>query len=228
VWSKHATAGDVIPFAVSLCEYAKNALNTPTTIRTDVNDVMANSIVTRNNQPLTSAYANMAPFLQTCNVPSGVNLVGSPSTVTMLPGGLWMSAQGSATNSGHLIPTAVLDSLESVDGWNVNQQDKFSTFLGQGKTMLVAVYAPTGNYAHGGLRTIGSNAAWKGTVDLEIIGYAPFEVSGWCFGSTKCYGLATSPNRIAGKFTATAAPMDSFDYGTEGGDFGALAVELTE
>ncbi|KRC66266.1 hypothetical protein ASE12_16780 [Aeromicrobium sp. Root236] len=227
-WSKHATAGDVIPFAVSLCEYNKNSLNTPTTIATDTNDVIASQIVTSNGTTLTAAHNAMTSkgLLTSCSVPSGVDLSGSGGTVKMLPGGLWMSTNGSSTNNGQLIPTAVLDTLASVDGWNVNQQDKFSQFLHPGTTILIAVYAPSTEYAWGGLRKDGTKAAWKGTVDLKILGYAPFQVSGWCFG-TKCYGASSGASKIAGKFTSSAEPFDHFTYGEGGAEFGALKVELT-
>lgn len=228
IWSKHAVSGPVIPFAVSLCEYSQNEFNTPTSISTATNDLLADTIVKKNDTPLTTAYAAMAPHLTTCSVPEGVTLTGSPGSVSMLPGGIWMSAQGSSTNNGHLIPTAILDSLESVDGWNVNQQEKFSKYLVPGEVMLIAVYAPTDNYAHAGLRTDGSNAAWKGTVNLDIIGYAPFIVSGWCFGTSSCGGANPGANRIAGKFVGTAAPVADFEYDDDGANFGAVKIELIE
>jgi len=228
-WDNYPISGPVLPFAVSLCQYGKVPIDTPTLLRTDVNDVIADHIVTNNNTPLTTAHSNMVPYLEPpCPVPGDVTLNGNPSTVSMLPGGLWMSKGGSSTNNGFLIPTEILETLVSVDGWNVNQQNKFIKYIAPGKTMLFAIYAPTSNYDHGGLMANGTDAVWKGTVDMKIIGYAPFVISGWCLSSGSCGGVPPASVGFAGKFISTVHKDPEFEYDTGGANFGAYNVKLTE
>ncbi len=224
-WSRNPKAGDVVPFGVSLCQYVNAGVNNPTTLDTTMNDAMRDTIVPKNNTKLTEAYANMAPFLApSCTVPADVRALAPslPLTVTMLKGGLWMSSHGASINNGKLIPTTILDQLESVVDLPVNQQTKFAPPIAGGTTLLFAIYAPTGNYDHGGLRADGNNAAWKGTVDMRVIGYAPFEISGYCFSS--CGG----PVGIRGKFISTVKKFADFTYDDSGTDFGATEIKLTQ
>lgn len=226
-WATHPIAGDVLPWAVSLCEYAKLPIGTATVINTVVEKDFGAAM----QGPLTTVYPALAPYLQTCAVPNGLELSGNPSTVTMLPGGLWMSDNGSGTNNGKLIPTKILDTLKAGANFNMNQRGKFAGNLAPGKTILIAVYAPTANYQHGGLHVNGTST--NGDVDLKLVGYAPFIVSGWCLDAnngkpTACGGAAPSTAGIAGEFTSTTQPVAGFEYGTAGGSFGAAEVKLTE
>lgn len=236
IWGKNPISGPVLPYSVSLCQYLSAAVGTPTILRTDVNNVMQDKIVTKNNQPATEAYANMAPYLLSpaCTVPGDVKAIvpGIPNQVSMLLGGLWMSDGGSSYNNGKLLPTQILESLDSVDGFNANQANKFKVYLAPSKVLLFAIYAPRGNYDHAGLRLSGTDAAWNGTIDMKVIGYAPFEVSGWCLvrnnnGSLAvCGGSPPGSVGIAGKFIDSVQKDPDFEYGDGGTDFGAHFVEL--
>ena len=231
-WTGHPVSGPVIPFAISLCEYKKVPIGTSTFLRADVEEGILNGITPGQTS---SVYPALAPYMApACTVPSGVTLPGNPSSITMLSGGLWLSDNGSSTNNGQLIPTAVLDTLNGGADFQMNNPSKFSPLLVPGKTAMMAIYAPTLNYSHAGLHTNAAGTTTDGSVGLEIIGYAPFVVTG-CRLDNKpqqagLCGGAPDPSSIGitGKFTNTVVKDPSFVYGNGGGDFGAYDVKLTQ
>lgn len=233
-WANHPTGGPVIPFAISLCEYKRVALGTPTFIRTDIEAKVLAPVAGKLTESV--AYPALDPnMLKDCAVPTGVSLPGSPNVVTTLRGGLWLSDNGSSTNNGNLISTTTLDLLNGGYNFEMNQPEKFKTHFAVGQTMLMAIYAPTINYPHAGLKTSGSGATetTSGEIRLQLIGYAPFIPTGWCLGDKQgnlggCGGAAPSTTGIAGKFTSTTRPIAGFNYGSAGGGFGASLVKLTD
>ena len=247
-WTKNPIKGPVLPFAVSMCDYAKTPVNTPTVIRADLNGEAKAEIVKTGNTTDTKAYAQLDPYLMKdsagntapCNVPSDVTLPGSPSSVTMLQGGLWLSDAGNSISNGKLLSTQILQSLESVTGY-FQGGHKYDAYLTPGMTLMMAVYAPTSNYQYAGLRVSGGKADHPASFDMRLVGYTPFVLSGWCFQQGKGNACATSggavPSRpgFAGKFVASSIqppklnPDDSdFEYGDAGSDFRAVKVELVE
>lgn len=240
VWTGRPISGPVIPFAVSLCEYLSKPIQTPTLLRTDLNDVTKNEIPKKNTDPLTKVYnVEMPPYLTAsgaCTVPADARakVPGLPAQVTMLQGGLWLSDAGNSTSDGKLLSTTILDSLTSVKGY-VQTGWKFGAYLGSGKTLLMAIYAPTTNYDHAGFHVLDNGSpSYPGYFDMKIIGYAPFVVSGWCLSQSPsgalsdCGGTAPSSVGIAGKFVTEFSKDPDFTYGNNGTDFGAFDIHLSE
>jgi Flp pilus assembly protein TadG len=235
-WTNHATSGDVIPFAVSMCEYAQAALNSPTLIESDLNDAAKDTIVKKAGIPADEAYANMAPYLAPpCAVPPNIGLVGNPSSVTMLNGGLWVVDGNGNQCDGKPIPSQVLESIETVQSYNENCSKKYGDGdtgdLAAGAVFLMAIYAPTSNYQHAGMRIdANGNAVHAAEFDMKIVGYAPFLVTGWCLGKggKACGGDSPGATGIAGSFIRSISRTPSFEYGTEGGAFGAVEVRLAD
>ena len=241
VWTGRPTSGPVIPFAVSLCEYLSKPIQTATLLRTDLNDVTKNEIPKKNTDPLTKVYTiQLPPYLTAsgpCTVPADARakVPGLPATVTMLEGGLWLSDAGNSTSNGKLLSTTILESLTSVTGY-VQSGWKFADYLGSGKTLLMAIYAPTGpDYLHAGFHVMDDGSpSFPGYYDMKIVGYAPFVVSGWCMTVSKsgvlsdCGGTPPSSVGIAGKFVTEFSKDPAFTYGNNGTDFGAYDVHLSE
>lgn len=230
-WSDHPTAAPVLPFAVSMCNFANAGLNTETLIRADINDASKDTIVRNGNTTADEAYANMQPFLAPeCTPPEGVTLPGSPTRVKMLTGGLWMSQNGNAVCNGSLLPTTILESLEIVKAYNEVCSSKYADYLSPGKLLTVAIYAPTSNYENAGIRISGGKAVHPAEFDMRLVGYAPFIVSGWCLGkgAKSCGGASPGATGFMGKFIRSAQNNPDFDYGTDGVSFGAYQVKLSD
>lgn len=240
-WTQNPIAGPVLPFAVSMCDYANTPVNTPTLIRADINGEAKGVIVKNGNVTESEAYANMAPYLApSCNVPADVTLPGSPSNVTMLDGGLWLSDNGNSISNGKLLSTQILQSLTSVTGY-FQGGSKYDKYLTPGMTLLMAVYAPTSNYDHAGLSISGGKADNPANFSMRLVGYTPFVLSGWCFQKNKGNTCETSGGVVppspgfAGKFVSSTVqppkldPSDpDFQYGDNGTDFRAVKVELVD
>jgi len=208
-WDRHPISGTVIPFAVSMCEFSKLPSGTDTVIHTDINDELKEA----------SSYAESDSNLLTpaCTVPPGVVLPGNPSTISAFEGGLWLSENEGANDVCN--GKVNLEVLELTYGSAKNETcvQKYGDSLSVGMTVFMAVYAPSANYDHGGMR--GSGGA---IVDMEVLGFAPFLVSSWCLEKT-----CNRPN-ISGKFVETSKTEPGFVYGTVGGNFGASKVTLKD
>ncbi len=240
-WTKNPISGPVLPFAVSMCDYANTPVNTATLIRADINGEAKGEIVKNGNTTEAQAYTQMAPYLApTCNVPSDVTLPGSPSVVTMLDGGLWLSDAGNSISNGKLLSTTILQQLESVTGY-FQGGSKYDAYLHPGMTLMMAVYAPTANYQHAGLKITNGKADNPAYFDMRLVGYTPFVLSGWCFQKNKgnvCEtsgGVVPASPGFAGKFVSSTVqppkldPSDpDFQYGDAGSDFRAVKVELVD
>ncbi len=240
IWSRKVTAATVLPFAASICEYAKVAANVPTTIRTDVNDSVQGLKKADKESILGPGTGNL-DLLTTCNRPVDVPSTQIPTaTVGVLKGGLWIpKTDGSNAYCDGKIHPEVFEVQTHIAGKNANCiANKWGPELDKavGGELLLAVYAPARNYAYAGVAS--DPAAKVGTGDanisdqngdflIKIIGFAPFHLNGYCLeGTSRCRGSFTGANRLDGYFTGSVKEFDDAEYGTNGANLGAVRVQL--
>lgn len=205
-WDNEPIGGTVLPFAMSLCEYTKHAVDTPAEIRTDLNDLVKTA----------KTYAAVSSHVTSCSVPADVTtLPGSPSSVSMLEGGLWMSMNGNNVCDGKV--DSDYSKQYEATAKNETCVKKYEDDLVPNTVVFFPIYAPSANYPYAGISDSGSGDS----IAVQIVGYAPFRVSGSC--------LENSCNRpgIFGEFIRSAQKPPEMEYGTGAGNFGAVTVKLT-
>ena len=230
-WTKHVISGNVLPYAVSLCAYASARAagnGAQVFLRSDVNE----DIKDVKKKDLESS---LDPGLDSCTKPSDVGN-GIPSAMSMLEGGLWISANGSNDVCNGTIDLALYQKPDDVQGKNEGCTKKYNDDVApKGTILLLAVYAPSTNYSYGGVRSTGAVGTGGGEISdtpakfgLQIVGFAPFKVAGWCLGQPlACGGDSTSGREgLLGSFIGSTREFDEAEYGTGGGNFGAVKVEL--
>lgn len=230
-WTKHVISGKVLPYAVSLCEYtAARAAGTGAQVflRSDVNEHIKD---TKKND----LESSLNPDLNSCTKPADVGN-GIPSAVSTLVGGLWISANGSNNVCNGTIDLALYQQPDDVVGKNEGCTKKYDSDVApKGSVLLLAVYAPSTNYRYGGVRSTGSVGTGDGKIadtpahfGIQVVGFAPFKVAGWCLGQPlSCGGDSTGGREgLLGSFIGSAHEFEDAEYGTGGANFGAVKVEL--
>lgn len=228
IWGS-AAEGTVLPFIVSLCQYEQTDIGETNFLATDRNDLASTN--TLKNKPQTA----LEPYLQGCDVPSDVSNPGLPTSLRMYNGGLWISSTTSNNVCDGKIELSLFDVPPDARAANEGCTKKFSDDLAADEDgiILLAIYAPTVNYNYGGVRVSGKDDNMGSPVKfgLQIVGFAPFQVTGWCLGQpAACGGSYSNASNLGidGHFISTAEKIPDTEYDPDAPSFGATAVELTE
>jgi Flp pilus assembly protein TadG len=235
-WNTSPTSGDVLPFLVSLCEYTKVNVNDATFIDTNSNDDIKD-YKQNDQQKRLSDDGNLTSGCGT--IPTGVSVPGLSGSTRMVIGGLWKSSNGkcdASANNGksHLsIGDAVGDF--QLCGANTQQTDKYGGTSGTdkfvpGKVTLFALYAPTKNFAFGGVKTkndgttptteFADNAP---SFNFKVVGFAPFKVTGFRLGTAGNSCLGSCPNGKIGIWGSFVNDIsEDADYEVGGPNIGSV------
>jgi len=242
IWKKNASAATVIPFAASICEYAKVAHKTATFISTNINDLVKDLKKSDKESKLGAGGGNLN-LLTTCSRPSDVPSSQVPAlTLGVMKGGLWIPKNdGSNAYCDGKIHMEVFQVQTHIAGKNANCiANKWGPDLAAlvGKNMLMAIYAPARNYSYGGVASNPAGLVGTGNANIsdqsgdfliKIIGFAPFHVTGFCLeGTSRCAGATTGPDRINGYFIGSPEEFEDIEFGDNGTNFGAVKIELVE
>lgn len=248
-WTKHPSKAEVIPFLVSLCEYAKNRdTNTDVYLRTDMNNTVK-GIKKADKESILGPGGGNLNVLDSCSVPSYVPsnkvFTGSDGKLHILQGGIWIPGNSGSNEycSGHL-HAEIFVSPPLPSGKNTNCIDaKWGPELDPalGGELLLAVYAPVtdDNFdgAYGGIAAnpkgqFGTGNAsvsdQDGSFKTRVIGFAPFHLVGYCLEGTKRCRNSSHPDALYGHFVGSTKLFDEIDEWNDTGapDLGSTKIEL--
>jgi hypothetical protein len=256
-WTKHLIAGEVMPYAVSLCHWMQTPYDTDALLDGGTNATVGG----QGGKAETDAWKNFTNETQFDALPpetwttceGGVNTppesveVGSSDVDGIAPrtvhDGLWFSEGNCSNNISNARVRLSLGDVVCGSTLNGNQTGAAEYTPALGEIIPLAVYAPTDNWAYGGLCADDAGVLSKcpsfstgGTplFELEIVGFVPFRVLGCHLGGPggttyDCGGDDPDGLGLFGQFVTTAEGWNGdFEYGETGNNFGAVKVELVE
>jgi hypothetical protein len=235
-WNTSPTSGDVLPFLVSLCEYTKVKVNDATFIDTNSNDDVKDY---KQNDPQKLLDDDGNLTTNCGSIPTGVSVPGLSGATRMVIGGLWKSSNGkcnaSANNGKSHLEIGDNGADFQLCGANTQQTDKYGGTSGSdkfvpGQVTLFAIYAPTKNFAFGGVKS--KNDGTTPTTEFadnapafnfKVVGFAPFKVTGFRLGTSgnSCLGSCpTGKIGIWGSFINDIS--EDADYEVGGPNIGSV------
>ncbi|HJR90333.1 MAG TPA: hypothetical protein VJ782_09280, partial [Aeromicrobium sp.] len=249
-WTKHLVAGEVMPYAVSLCHWMHVAYDTDVLLDGGTNA----SVGGQGGKGEIEAWKNFKNETEFDALPEstwtpctgGVNTppeaVEYDSSGRTVHDGLWFSEGGCSNNISNTRVSLELGEVVCGSTLNGNQTGAAEYAPELDEIIPLAVYAPKINWAYGGLcaaedGTLGACPSFTGSTplfELEIVGFVPFKVLGCRLGGPggtihNCGGDDPDGLGIFGQFVTTAEGWDGdFEYGETGNNFGAVKVELVE
>ena len=242
VW-EYAIAGKTLPYAVSICHWMNTAYDTPVLLDGTVNEKSGDI---NKWKGINEAGFDALPPETWKYCDDGVN--PPPEGVTVPDGartirdGLWFSEENCSNNisSGG----SELELNEVVCGTNMTTNPAWKYKIGNGDTILLAVYAPHVNWEYGGFCAnetgeiakcpefsfTPSGGGQSPMFEMEVVGFVPFEVMGCRYGQPAytCGGEDPAEQGLYGKFVTTTEGIPGTEYGPGGTNFGAVKVRLDE
>jgi hypothetical protein len=251
-WTKHPKSASVIPYLVSLCEYAQNRdTDTDVWLKTGVNRSLKKDLPSgkaAKESILGSGPGNLN-MLDTCSRPSYVPAdkvdVGKDGMLNILKGGLWVSPNdNSSAVCNEKLYAEVFVSPPATDGKNLECIDKWGDEVDPsvGGEILLAIYAPVGDSQYdpdfGGVEATPTTSFGSGNATLvdktgkfkmKVVGFAPFHLVGYCLdGTSRCNGSGATADTLYGHFTSSTEIFDNIDEWSSTGttDLGSTKIEM--
>lgn len=260
-WGEHPLKGaPVLPLAVPYCQWLENqpgTSNTPILLRTDlVGKVMdTTNTLPLVNRVLSTLLPSLLNVTASCKEPDGQD-------IAQMRGPVWMTGitevlSGVLTFIPSNCNTYVDDVNVAVGGILSSAIEpsciaRLGSSIKAGDIILLPVYVPANNLLNLGLKTQACTVLLLTTtcvtvppkLGVKVIGYAPFQVSGWTFVGnahadpnaptctqplvTLLGQVAIGCNGLTGRFVDTVQPQANFAYSPSGADFGADKVQLIQ
>lgn len=247
-WTKHPKKATVIPYLVSLCEYARNRdTDTDVYLRTDINESVK-GIKKADKESILGPGAGNLNILDTCAkpsyVPSDKVFTGPDGNLHIMRGGVWIPKNDNSNEyCSEKLHAEVFVSPPLPSGKNTNCIDKWGDEIDPAVSgeLLLAIYAPVTDAEHdGAYGGIGASPAadfgsgnakisdTNGSFKLRVIGFAPFHVVGYCLDGTQRCNNSSTPDALYGHFVSSTELFDEIDEWSDTGapDLGVTKIEM--
>lgn len=249
-WAGHPVEGaPVLPMGVPLCTYQayQPPATTPLVLRSNT---MSVARMAAKNKTITAALSALSNA--TLGKTAGTCTSATSGGNQMLDGLVWLS--GSSTDGSEFhwnssncnMKVPKISSVITMDKSAVipaNCISKLGAQLSVGTVLLAPIYEPSKYFTQLGLdRDAWDNVSAQPSLSIKIVGFAPFKVTGWNFGSKSggtaaaCSTIVLGPGNsnpidcegISGYFVRSMKANTDFTYEPGVDGFNAFDVKLTE
>lgn len=239
-WTGYPIEGaPVLPFGAPLCALQNHLppATTPFVLRSNMASAL---FFNAKNTTITKALQNIEPMKESCT-----STASGP--VTMLNGLIWLNPpkdggdfhwNSSACNMKVPSIEAIINTENSA-GIPAQCMSKFGSRIRAGSVVMTPIYAPSAYKDQYGLDRGTDGGVDKPTLKVEIIGFAPFKITGWNMkkeggGSQAACSVINLPKKeldcegISGYFVKSVQADPDFTYSPDGKNFGAFDVRLSD